>query len=92
MIFLVQNSKALLTDSGGLQKESYWLETPCITLREETEWTETIDAGWNILVGSDASRIIKAVDELNVPNAHPQLYGDGHTAKRCIQLLSEARK
>lgn len=91
MIFLVQNAKALLTDSGGLQKESYWLETPCITLREETEWTETIDAGWNVLVGSNASRIIKAVDELNVPNAHPQLYGDGHTAKRCIHLLSEAR-
>ena len=87
MIALVRNARALLTDSGGLQKEAYWLRVPCITLRDETEWVETVDAGWNTLTGSDHARITAAIQKER-PSAHPQLYGDGHTAARIIEAIN----
>ena len=59
MIALQQSARMILTDSGGMQKEAYWLKVPCITLRDETEWTETVEAGWNILTGADRERIIR---------------------------------
>jgi len=62
MLNLVKNAKVLLTDSGGLQKEAYWLKTPCITLRNSTEWIETVEAGANLLVGSDPKKIKKALE------------------------------
>jgi UDP-N-acetylglucosamine 2-epimerase len=77
----------VVTDSGGLQKEAYWLGTPCLTLREETEWVETVEAGWNVLVGADRRRIVSAARSFAPHSVAPALYGDGCTAQRCVDLL-----
>jgi UDP-GlcNAc3NAcA epimerase len=78
----------VLTDSGGLQKEAYWLGVPCVTLRDETEWTETVDAGWNVLAGVDPARILAAVDNKPPPGGRPALYGDGHAAEAVVRELA----
>jgi UDP-GlcNAc3NAcA epimerase len=79
-IKLMNHAKMILTDSGGVQKEAYILKVPCVTLRENTEWTETIEDGWNILVGSDKNKIVKIVKEFEVSaNIHQNRYGDGNT-------------
>ncbi len=64
MLKLERNAKAILTDSGGVQKEAFWLKVPCITLRDETEWIETVNLGWNRLVGSNVEKILEAVRDL----------------------------
>jgi UDP-N-acetylglucosamine 2-epimerase len=89
MIMLEKNAKIILTDSGGVQKESYWLGIPCVTLREETEWVETVQTGWNILTGACPDRIIKAVHRIKLPVKRPQLYGDGHTTQRIVDCLAK---
>ncbi len=90
MMTLVRQARMVLTDSGGLQKEAYWLSVPCITLRESTEWVETVAAGWNILVGSDVDKIVDAVATFTPKAGHPDLYGDGRTAARCVDSLERA--
>ncbi len=87
IIALEKSARFLLTDSGGMQKEAYWLKIPCITLREETEWVETVAAGWNILAGADFERIIETVRSFNTPPEHPSLYGDGQAAAHCLNAL-----
>ena len=73
----------ILTDSGGVQKEAYWLGVPCVTLRDETEWVETVQAGWNVLVGTDAARIARVVGSFVVPPVRPPLYGGGAVERIC---------
>jgi UDP-N-acetylglucosamine 2-epimerase len=90
MLALVCTARAVLTDSGGLQKEAYWLGVPCVTLRDETEWVETVGVGWNRLVGADVDRITGAVATLTKPAARPPLYGEGMAAERIVSLLSGA--
>jgi UDP-N-acetylglucosamine 2-epimerase len=87
MVALSGAAKAILTDSGGLQKEAYWLGVPCVTLRDETEWVETVQAGWNRLVGADEASIVDAVRRFTPPTARPSLYGDGQAASHCVDLF-----
>ena len=86
---LVFGASCVITDSGGIQKEAYYLKTPCVTLREETEWTETIDVGWNSLVEIQSGKIVEAVKRSNYVRTlnHPDLYGKGDTAKRIKSIL-----
>ena len=63
MVHLEQSARTIMTDSGGIQKEAYWLGVPCVTLRDETEWVETVESGWNVLVGADTERIVGAAKE-----------------------------
>jgi UDP-N-acetylglucosamine 2-epimerase len=84
---LASQARAILTDSGGVQKEAYWYEVPCITLRENTEWVETVETGWNRLVGTDPERIVAAARETVTPDQHPPLYGDGSTADSIADLI-----
>ena len=90
MITAVRHARVVITDSGGLQKEAYWLSVPCITLRDETEWVETVAAGWNVLVGADAERIVAAASQPPRPADRPPLYGEGDVSRRITTLLSEA--
>jgi UDP-GlcNAc3NAcA epimerase len=88
MVRLAQSARLILTDSGGLQKEAYWLGVPCITLRDETEWVETVEVGWNVVVGADTRRIIQAIESFSPPVAHPILYGNGRAATQIVQVLT----
>jgi UDP-GlcNAc3NAcA epimerase len=83
---LLCNARAVLTDSGGLQKEAYLARVPCVTLRATTEWTETVDSGWNTLVDLDAQAALQAL-ESQPPSEHPALYGDGHAGERVLDAL-----
>ena len=91
MVRLEEGARLILTDSGGMQKEAYWLGVPCLTLREETEWVETVASGWNVLVGADADKILDKVRSFSPPAKRPPLYGDGAAAQRCVALLSNQR-
>jgi UDP-N-acetylglucosamine 2-epimerase len=88
IIALEQSARMILTDSGGMQKEAYWLKVPCITLRDETEWVETVSTGWNFLTGADRDKIVETVHSYKIPTDHPPLYGDGHAAERIVNILA----
>ena len=92
MVRLEQSAQAIVTDSGGVQKEAYFFGVPCLTTRDETEWVETLDAGWNRLVGADTDFILSAYGELQRPAVRPLLYGDGHAANRILDLLDLYRR
>ena len=88
MVYLLQHCNIVLTDSGGLQKEAFFFRKPCITLREETEWVETVEAGWNVVVGADREKFVKAVRTVRTDRPRLKLYGDGNAAKTIIHHLS----
>lgn len=88
-LMLLSSAQRLFTDSGGMQKEAYVLGVPCVTLRPETEWVETVEAGWNVLVDVDAERI-RAAASIAVPaTERPALFGDGRAAERIVRLLED---
>ncbi len=83
---LLHGARAMLTDSGGVQKEAYLAGVPCVTLRDRTEWTETVDAGWNVLVDLDTQAALAALDR-PPPATRPDLYGDGEAGGRVVDAL-----
>jgi UDP-GlcNAc3NAcA epimerase len=88
MVRLEQSAKVVLTDSGGVQKEAFFYEVPCVTMRDETEWTETVDLGWNQLVGADRVKIVAAVLGATRPaGAASRPYGDGTASQAIIEQL-----
>lgn len=87
MISLENSARMILTDSGGIQKEAYWLKVPCVTLRDETEWVETVQSGWNVLAGANKEKIINVVRNFTTPKEHPSLYGDDHAAEKILKAL-----
>jgi len=88
MLKLEKNARKILTDSGGVQKEAYLLKVPCITLRETTEWVETVDDGWNVLVGADKERILHALREFEPSGkVHTEKFGDGKASRRIAGIL-----
>ncbi len=89
MVQLEQSARLILTDSGGIQKEAYWLGVPCITLRDETEWVETVEVGWNVVVGRETTRIVQTVQSFVAPAERPVLYGGGQAAERCVTILAK---
>ncbi len=93
MVWLISNCSLIMTDSGGLQKEAYFFEKPCITLRDETEWVELVECGVNILVGANKEKILDAYDRnffLDKENSELNLYGNGEASKIIIEgLLDE---
>jgi UDP-GlcNAc3NAcA epimerase len=84
---LARNARAILTDSGGVQKEAYLLGVPCVTLRDTTEWVETVEAGWNTLVDLDRDAALAAL-ERTPPIERPELYGGGRAAERVCDVVS----
>ena len=84
---LARHAKAVMTDSGGLQKEAYVLGTPCVTLRDRTEWVETVEAGWNVLVDLDREAALAAIDR-RPPAERPDLYGGGRAGERVRDVVS----
>lgn len=86
-IALEASARAVLTDSGGVQKEAYLLGVPCVTLRTETEWPETVEAGWNFLADVDADAIVAGA-EREPPGERPELFGDGRAAERIVEICA----
>jgi UDP-N-acetylglucosamine 2-epimerase len=100
MIALVAGARMVLTDSGGLQKEAFFLGRPCVTLRDETEWVETVEAGGNLIAGTDSRRILEAVAawDAQLARAEPDFsagigrsFGDGRAAERIVAAVLASR-
>jgi len=87
MLALEQHARVVLTDSGGVQKEAYLLRVPCVTLRDETEWLETLAGGWNVLAGVDSDRILAAARRTRPQGEPPPVFGDGHAAEHMVRAL-----
>jgi UDP-N-acetylglucosamine 2-epimerase len=90
MLTLEKNATAILTDSGGVQKEAYWFGIPCFTLREETEWVETVKSGWNVLVGIEPKKIVREIIHLEKRRLSKKgtgIFGDGKASEKIIQVL-----
>jgi len=89
MLVLAENARLILTDSGGMQKEAYFFGVPCITLRPETEWLETVESGWNIVAGAGISAIVEGYQQAinSPPTKRPNLYGDGRASEKIVSRL-----
>jgi len=84
---LMNHAKKILTDSGGVQKEAYILKVPCITLREKTEWIETVEDGWNVLVGTDKGKIIEMANRFEPKGKQRNVFGDGRASEKVVEVI-----
>ncbi|MGE5424871.1 MAG: non-hydrolyzing UDP-N-acetylglucosamine 2-epimerase [Syntrophothermus sp.] len=91
MLKLTMDAEKVLTDSGGLQKEAYFMGTPCITLRTETEWLETVHDDWNTVTGTNISAIMEAIERPFPATLQKNLFGDGNAAEKIVGHLASAR-
>jgi UDP-GlcNAc3NAcA epimerase len=87
MMMLEENARLIATDSGGVQREAYFLGVPCLTLRDETEWIETVTAGWNRVVGTEPEQVLDAWFSFAPPAERPSIFGDGTAARRIARIL-----
>jgi UDP-N-acetylglucosamine 2-epimerase (non-hydrolysing) len=87
MLKLMAYSGKILTDSGGIQKEAYMLGVPCVTLRENTEWVETVEDGWNVLVGADYGKIVDAIMGFEGAGRQSGVFGRGDASERILEIL-----
>lgn len=90
MLVLEQHARLILTDSGGIQKEAYFFGVPCVTLRPETEWVETVEAGWNVVVGNEPSLIVQKALNMQPHAAEKGAFGDGRAGKRILHTLGNS--
>ena len=88
MLELETRCQCIITDSGGVQKEAYFLKKPCITMREQTEWVETVESGWNILTGTNKQKIVDAFTGIGTPEHYPEFYGNGTTGETILKKLN----
>ncbi|HOI60546.1 MAG TPA: UDP-N-acetylglucosamine 2-epimerase (non-hydrolyzing) [Methanoculleus sp.] len=88
MLRLMAHAKKILTDSGGVQKEAYMLGVPCITLRENTEWVETVEAGWNVLVGAEREGIVDVIRQFSPGFLQKRIFGEGDASLRIREILT----
>jgi len=82
-----RHAKKIMTDSGGVQKEAYFWAVPCVTVRDETEWTEPLEGGWNVLTGADRGRIIEALGLARPQNERVVVYGDSCVSARIVAQM-----
>lgn len=87
MLSLESNAVKIVTDSGGVQKEAYFMGKPCITMRDETEWVETVKVGWNKIVGTDKNKIVDAINEFVAPKSKMDIFGDGNAAEKIVKSI-----
>ena len=90
-LFLLANCRLMITDSGGIQKEAFLLKVPCVTLRDNTEWVETLSSGANVLVGADSKKIIDGVNRMLTSkiNFDSNPFGDGNASKRIADIIMD---
>lgn len=88
MMILEENARMIATDSGGVQREAYFMSIPCLTLRDETEWLETVQVGWNRLVGVESDRVLSIWKDFTPPQEHPLIFGDGTASDKIALFLS----
>lgn len=89
MLMLESNAKKIVTDSGGVQKEAYFMGKPCITMRDETEWVETVEVGWNVIVGTNKAKILDAINSFEPKIEQKLIFGDGKASEKIVKLIKE---
>ncbi|MBP2032462.1 UDP-GlcNAc3NAcA epimerase [Clostridium algifaecis] len=89
MISLEMHSQKIVTDSGGVQKEAFFMKKPCITMRDETEWVETVENGWNVVVGTDKSKILKSIVDFVPDKPQEDIFGNGKAGEKILNILRQ---
>lgn len=89
MITLEMHAQKIVTDSGGVQKEAFFMKKPCITMRDETEWIETVENGWNVIVGTDKEKILNNIVNFEPKEAQKEIFGDGKAAEKILSLINK---
>lgn len=92
MITLEMNAEKIVTDSGGVQKEAFFMKKPCITMRDETEWVETVENGWNVIVGTDTDKILNSILNFESNVCQKNIFGDGKASYKILDVINDTLK